>query len=75
MKEAKCEPPDLWCSPYCVKSQWQCDGQADCEQGEDEMDCKTIECNKEMFDCKDQHCIQWHQVCDGNQDCLQATGK
>ena len=78
--------PELGCSSrsgvftcrdgQCLPHQFQCDGSADCEGGEDEADCEarlvtahSCTNNATQFLCGDGKCIMasWH--CDGDADC------
>lgn len=53
-----CGPEQFICnslSSECMPLNWLCDGQTDCHDGSDEVNC--IECNKHQFKCFDGHCI------------------
>ena len=63
----------------CIPKTWMCDGNQDCDQGEDEFDCdETAPCNGVR--CPRQRtagsrtvgaprCIQSDWFCDGDDDC------
>ncbi|XP_052903013.1 low-density lipoprotein receptor-related protein 6 [Anopheles moucheti] len=52
----------------CIPSSWRCDGQKDCPDRSDEMDCPT--CRGDQFKCQSGECIDKHLVCDGTTQCL-----
>ncbi|TNN77575.1 Low-density lipoprotein receptor-related protein 2 [Liparis tanakae] len=53
----------------CVLYIHVCDGEVDCKDGSDEMDCSSG-CNKDQFQCAHrQKCIAKDQVCDGIHQC------
>ncbi|CAH1238844.1 OTOGL [Branchiostoma lanceolatum] len=52
----------------CLPYGWMCDGQVDCENGEDEKDC-VYECEVDEFKCESGACIKNVYRCDGITDC------
>ena len=57
----------------CIPTNWQCDGDADCENGEDEpVSCRDESakiCEESYFRCKNQRCIPGRWRCDYDDDC------
>ena len=60
----------------CVPHQFQCDGSADCEGGEDEEDCdsrleraRSCTNNETQFLCSSGECVPASWRCDGDVDC------
>ena len=53
----------------CILEKWICDGDKDCEGGEDEVSC--TKCNGNAFQCKSGNvtCLPLADVCDGYGDC------
>ena len=50
----------------CISKSWICDGNKDCRNGEDELNC----CKSNQFTCQDGFkCIEKSQLCDEKKDC------
>ncbi|XP_016532550.1 low-density lipoprotein receptor-related protein 2 isoform X4 [Poecilia formosa] len=71
-----CITPSVLCpgSSRCIAQHQLCDGQRDCPDGFDEMEC-IVQCeNPADFLCKDQRkCIPKTQLCDGRSNCLDGS--
>ncbi|KAE9549104.1 hypothetical protein FO519_007686 [Halicephalobus sp. NKZ332] len=51
----KCPPLMFECdNTQCIPRSWRCDGDTDCHNGKDEMDCPKVddECDEQHFKCK-----------------------
>uniref|UniRef100_A0A183C5M5 EGF-like domain-containing protein n=1 Tax=Globodera pallida TaxID=36090 RepID=A0A183C5M5_GLOPA len=74
----ECKGFDFSSATSCIPIEWVCDGQTDCLDMKDEMNCtnkdKKPECNKEMeFACDDGQCIYKSWRCDGDRDCTDGS--
>lgn len=72
--EFKCRS-EMYGNYECNPNDWKCDGEPDCLDGTDELDCDTcgpgkIRCNNtESITADHQACIEDWWVCDGDNDC------
>ena len=51
----------------CIKLERRCDGEVDCEDASDEINCAV--CSNRSFHCANSRCIPRRLECDGNDDC------
>uniref|UniRef100_A0A8B9K7X9 Very low-density lipoprotein receptor n=1 Tax=Astyanax mexicanus TaxID=7994 RepID=A0A8B9K7X9_ASTMX len=56
-------------STPCIPVFWKCDGESDCDNGEDEMNCGNVTCALLEFTCTSGRCISQNFVCNGEDDC------
>ena len=74
-----CQPTEFTClsrgvggaGPACIPSQWRCDGQSECADRSDELDCP--ECGAGQFRCQSGECVASSGLCDGTPDCEDGT--
>ena len=74
-----CQPSEFTClsrgatgaGPACIPAQWRCDGQSECADRSDELDCP--ECGPGQFRCQSGQCVPASLLCDGSQDCEDRT--
>ena len=73
-----CPPNSFRCPDHrCLPATWYCDGDKDCEGGEDEPEgvCTDKErtCFGNLFTCDNGNCIPYTYVCDGDNDCVDGS--
>uniref|UniRef100_A0A2S2Q070 G-protein coupled receptor n=1 Tax=Sipha flava TaxID=143950 RepID=A0A2S2Q070_9HEMI len=65
-----CLQNEYQCKNKCIELVKRCDRIADCDDGEDEIDCKTHECPTTHHKCTVNYfCIPIDKVCDFKDDC------
>nr|XP_018667004.1 low-density lipoprotein receptor-related protein 4 isoform X1 [Ciona intestinalis] len=73
MPECKCKRKQFACSVSnkctCIPVAWKCDGDTDCGDASDEMDCVIPTCRPSSFQCDNGKCIMAEWKCDGENDC------
>jgi len=55
----------------CIPESWKCDGQVDCEKGEDERHCQSTSCKVQCVSTGT--CLTEDLLCDGNLDCSDGS--
>lgn len=56
-----CNPDHLMCANgACIPKGWRCDGEDDCGDKSDELNCNTQTCEKNYHTCSDGRCIPYY---------------
>ncbi|CAJ0569648.1 unnamed protein product, partial [Mesorhabditis spiculigera] len=66
-----CGPDERQCgNNECVKNEYVCDGEPDCRDRSDELNCPAMrQCEPNEHRCNNQRCVQKMWLCDGDDDC------
>ncbi|XP_063419022.1 very low-density lipoprotein receptor-like [Mytilus trossulus] len=72
-KAKTCSSDQFKCdSGQCIITKWKCDGQKDCYDGTDELECNETLCRQDEFRCNNGICITKGWRCDGTKDCMEG---
>ncbi|XP_063001421.1 basement membrane-specific heparan sulfate proteoglycan core protein [Elgaria multicarinata webbii] len=70
-----CRKDEAVCSnKQCIPRDYLCDGERDCRDGSDELNCGTpFPCEPNEFKCRNGHCALKLWRCDGDNDCTDGS--
>ncbi|XP_030219848.1 low-density lipoprotein receptor-related protein 8 isoform X1 [Gadus morhua] len=69
-RRANCTAGEFRCANgECVRLAWKCDGDPDCKDKSDELDCPLLTCRPDEFQCGDGSCIHGTKQCNKVHDC------
>ncbi|KAG1651176.1 Basement membrane-specific heparan sulfate proteoglycan core protein [Nymphon striatum] len=69
-----CSPGEFTCGDgRCINIRRKCDGNRDCVDGSDEVNCAPKTCSTNQHTCGDGSCIDSRRKCDGNSDCSDGS--
>lgn len=70
-----CQDGQFQCSSgHCIQEHFRCDGERNCHDLSDELDCPprypgNRYCREEKFQCDNHLCVEMRDLCDGSNDC------
>uniref|UniRef100_A0A087Y443 SCO-spondin n=1 Tax=Poecilia formosa TaxID=48698 RepID=A0A087Y443_POEFO len=72
---AVCRSYELRCASggQCVPQAWRCDGETDCVDGSDELQCAAPCGPGQMLCLSGDQCVDYQQLCDGTPHCRDAS--